>query len=186
MKNVEKRAKFDNFELEYNYDFTDAVRGRFYKPKKVPTSMRLDNDILLFLKKKQVKFLLSIFFVVVVFAQSVVAGEYAQAANDNPFLNGELNPKYEGEVIALAGEVLEIQPTKQKFPVYKLNLRINGIKNIWVTSIAPQPEGGIKVGDMIIFKGFITKSSSTDSTGELGKIIGSETLLIAARSQRVK
>jgi len=52
MKSVEERAKFDNFELEDNYDFTDAVRGRFYKPKKVPTSMRLDNDILLFLKKE--------------------------------------------------------------------------------------------------------------------------------------
>ncbi|PLY07512.1 MAG: hypothetical protein C0625_04875 [Arcobacter sp.] len=48
MKSVEERAKFDNFELEDNYDFTNGVRGRFYKPKKVPTSMRLDNDILLF------------------------------------------------------------------------------------------------------------------------------------------
>ncbi len=52
MKNVEKRAKFDDFELEDNYDFTNGIRGRFYKPKKVPTSMRLDNDILLFLKKE--------------------------------------------------------------------------------------------------------------------------------------
>ena len=52
MKNAEERAKFDNFELEDNYDFTNGVRGRFYKPKKVPTSMRLDNDILLFLKKE--------------------------------------------------------------------------------------------------------------------------------------
>jgi len=25
----------------------DAVRGRFYKPKKVPTSMKLDNDLLI-------------------------------------------------------------------------------------------------------------------------------------------
>lgn len=52
MKNVEERAKYDNFELEDNYDFTDGVRGRFYKPKKIPTSMRLDNDILIFLKKQ--------------------------------------------------------------------------------------------------------------------------------------
>lgn len=52
MKSVEERAKFDNFELEENYDFTDGVRGRFYKPKKIPTSMRLDNDIILFLKKE--------------------------------------------------------------------------------------------------------------------------------------
>lgn len=52
MKSVDKRAKFDDFELEDNYDFSNAIRGRFYKPKKVPTSMRLDNDILLFLKKE--------------------------------------------------------------------------------------------------------------------------------------
>lgn len=52
MKSAEERAKFDNFELEDNYDFTNGVRGRFYKPKKVPTSMRLDSDILLFLKKE--------------------------------------------------------------------------------------------------------------------------------------
>jgi len=52
MKDVEQRAKFDDFELEDNYDFSDGIRGRFYKPKKIPTSMRLDNDILLFLKKQ--------------------------------------------------------------------------------------------------------------------------------------
>jgi predicted DNA binding CopG/RHH family protein len=52
MKNAEERAKYDDFELEDHYDFSGAVRGRFYKPKKVPTSMRLDNDIILFLKKE--------------------------------------------------------------------------------------------------------------------------------------
>jgi len=48
----EERAKYDNFELADNYDFSGGVRGRFYKPKKIPTSMRLDNDILIFLKKE--------------------------------------------------------------------------------------------------------------------------------------
>jgi uncharacterized protein (DUF4415 family) len=52
MKNVKQRAKYDNFELENNYDFANGTRGRFYKPKKKPTSMRLDNDILIFLKKQ--------------------------------------------------------------------------------------------------------------------------------------
>lgn len=52
MKSVEERKKLDDFELEENYDFSDAIRGRFYKPKKIPTSMRLDDDILLFLKKE--------------------------------------------------------------------------------------------------------------------------------------
>lgn len=52
MKDVKDRAKYDDFELEESYDFSGGVRGRFYKPKKVPTSMRLDDDILLFLKKE--------------------------------------------------------------------------------------------------------------------------------------
>ena len=52
MINVEDRAKYDDFEMQDEYDFSDGIRGRFYKPKKVPTSMRLDNDILLFLKKE--------------------------------------------------------------------------------------------------------------------------------------
>lgn len=52
MKNAKQRAIYDNFELEDNYDFADGIRGRFYKPKKIPTSMRLDNDIIMFLKKQ--------------------------------------------------------------------------------------------------------------------------------------
>ena len=52
MKNVEQRAKFDDYEMLDEYDFSDGIRGRFYKPTKVPTTMRLDNDILLFLKKQ--------------------------------------------------------------------------------------------------------------------------------------
>jgi len=52
MKNVNQRAKYDDFELKEDYDFSGGVRGRFYKPKKIPTTMRLDDDILLFLKKE--------------------------------------------------------------------------------------------------------------------------------------
>ena len=52
MKNVNERAKYDAYEMLDEYDFSDGVRGRFYQPKKIPTSMRLDNDILIFLKKQ--------------------------------------------------------------------------------------------------------------------------------------
>ncbi len=33
------------------YNFSDGIRGRFYEPKKIPVSLRLDNDIILFFKK---------------------------------------------------------------------------------------------------------------------------------------
>ena len=114
----------------------------------------------------------------------LMGGEYAKEANENPFLDGELNPKYEGEVTALLGVVVDLKPTKQKYPVYKLNLGIDGVNHIWVTSIASQPDGGIKLGDAIVFKGFITSAASTDPSGELGRMISRKMLLMAVQSQR--
>jgi len=52
MRTLEQRAELDTFEMEENYDFSKGVRSRFYHAKKVSTTIRLDNDILLFLKKK--------------------------------------------------------------------------------------------------------------------------------------
>jgi len=51
MSNIKRREKFDKFEMEDEYDFSGGIRGRFYKPKKVPTTLRLDNDIILYFKK---------------------------------------------------------------------------------------------------------------------------------------
>lgn len=52
MKTIKEREQFDTYELEESYNFTDGVRGRFYEPKKIPTTLRLDNDIILYFKKK--------------------------------------------------------------------------------------------------------------------------------------
>ncbi len=51
MSNIKQREKFDDYEMKDEYDFTDGIRGRFYEPKKIPVSLRLDNDIVLFFKK---------------------------------------------------------------------------------------------------------------------------------------
>jgi uncharacterized protein (DUF4415 family) len=50
MKTSDSKRK-EEFELKEEYDFSGGIRGRFYRPKKISTSMRLDNDILLYLKK---------------------------------------------------------------------------------------------------------------------------------------
>jgi len=52
MSNTKDREKFDDYEMQDEYDFSGGVRGRFYKPKKIPTTLRLDDDILLYFKKK--------------------------------------------------------------------------------------------------------------------------------------
>lgn len=46
-----KRSDRDDFELKKEYDFSKGIRGRFYKPRKVSTTIRLDDDILLSFKK---------------------------------------------------------------------------------------------------------------------------------------
>ncbi|MBD3789408.1 MAG: BrnA antitoxin family protein [Campylobacterales bacterium] len=52
MSNIKEREKFDDYEMKDDYDFSGGVRGRFYKPKKIPTTLRLDDDIILYFKKK--------------------------------------------------------------------------------------------------------------------------------------
>jgi len=42
----------DSFEMLPEYDFSKGIRGRFYNPKKISTSIRLDDDIILYFKKK--------------------------------------------------------------------------------------------------------------------------------------
>ena len=51
MSSIKEREKFDDYEMLDEYDFSGGVRGRFYKPKKIPTTLRLDNDIILYFKK---------------------------------------------------------------------------------------------------------------------------------------
>ena len=40
----------DNFEMKDEYDFSNGIRGRFYRPNKVSMTIRIDDDILI--KKK--------------------------------------------------------------------------------------------------------------------------------------
>ena len=42
----------DDFELESEYDFSKGIRGRFYRPRKKSTTIRLDEDVILFFKKR--------------------------------------------------------------------------------------------------------------------------------------
>lgn len=51
MKQLKRDKDKEEFELQAEYDFSKGIRGRFYRPKKVTTTIRIDNDILLFFKK---------------------------------------------------------------------------------------------------------------------------------------
>jgi len=47
-----KTQKNDDFKLRDEYDFSRGTRGRFYSPTKISTTIRLDDDIIAFFKKR--------------------------------------------------------------------------------------------------------------------------------------
>ncbi len=48
---MKKSKSKEDLVLKKEYDFSKGVRGRFYRPHKVSTTIRIDDDILLLFKK---------------------------------------------------------------------------------------------------------------------------------------
>lgn len=42
----------EDYTMKDEYDFSGGVRGRFYEPTKKSTTIRLDDDVILFFKKR--------------------------------------------------------------------------------------------------------------------------------------
>ncbi len=42
----------ENYNMKDEYDFSGGVRGRFYEPVKKSMTIRIDDDVLLYFKKK--------------------------------------------------------------------------------------------------------------------------------------
>ena len=51
-KDIMKHNDDNDFEMKPEYDFSGGVRGRFYSPRKISTSIRLDDDVILYFKRK--------------------------------------------------------------------------------------------------------------------------------------
>ena len=49
---MKKLRSEEGFELKKEYDFSGGIRGRFYRPKKVSASLRIDDDVLMVFKKR--------------------------------------------------------------------------------------------------------------------------------------
>ncbi len=51
MRENNMKGNEEEFEIKEEYDFSAGIRGRFYSPKKRSTTIRLDDDIILYFKK---------------------------------------------------------------------------------------------------------------------------------------
>ena len=52
MKEGNTKTNHNSFDLKEEYDFSRGTRGRFYRPTKKTTTIRLDDDVILYFKKK--------------------------------------------------------------------------------------------------------------------------------------
>lgn len=52
MKENNMKYSEEAYDIQPEYDFSNGTRGRFYQPHKRATTIRLDDDIILFFKKK--------------------------------------------------------------------------------------------------------------------------------------
>lgn len=52
MSDDNTKGMHSDYEIRDEYDFSKGVRGRFYQPKKRTTTIRLDDDLILFFKKQ--------------------------------------------------------------------------------------------------------------------------------------
>ncbi|MBI5409228.1 MAG: BrnA antitoxin family protein [Nitrospirae bacterium] len=51
MRKKDRFKEHDKYELPDEVDMSGSIRGRFYKPRKISTTVRIDNDIIMYLKK---------------------------------------------------------------------------------------------------------------------------------------
>lgn len=102
------------------------------------------------------------------------------------FINGELNTHYSGNWTGLLGEVDSIitGPTGTVF--FKFNLRLVGVKPIWVTSVPTITQGTIKHGERYWVAGTIESITSIDPSGGLAANLGTSSLLLATSIQTIK
>ncbi|MEY4588195.1 MAG: hypothetical protein RL497_271 [Pseudomonadota bacterium] len=101
------------------------------------------------------------------------------------FANGELNPRYSGQWANVLGEVEAVMVREGK-PYIKLNLRLVGVKPIWVSSHAPLAVERIKLGERYWVAGSVQRSANLDPSGQLAANLNSAHLLLATSIQTAK
>lgn len=104
------------------------------------------------------------------------------------YRNGELNLERTGALVRLLGEVVDIQRGPQDKTFFKVDVRLLGVKPIWVSSFAPvvETENIVKMGATYEFIGTLEAADHLDKSGQLRQFLKSPSLLLVRSLQSVK
>lgn len=116
---------------------------------------------------------------------SGVAGanqDTAALLNDGVIVAGELNPGFHGRAANIEANVLEIKNSPDGTQVLKLALPQKEVRPIWATTFVPLAKNEIKIGDSLLFKGYIATTDSVDRSGKLRILVEDSAAVLRART----
>lgn len=101
---------------------------------------------------------------------------------DGIIVAGQLNPGFHERAAALEAKVLEVRDAPDNTHLIKIELIDRDAIQIWATTFVPLAEGQVKIGDRLIFKGYIATTDSIDSTGRLRGLTEGSAAVLRART----
>ena len=127
------------------------------------------------------KTLAAIFFLLLTGAVGA-AQESMELLRDGVIVAGELNPGFHGRAANIEAKILEIKTSPDNTQVLKLALPQKDIKPIWATTFVPLAKDEVKIGDTLLFKGYIATTNSVDPSGRLGVLVEDSAAVLRART----
>lgn len=116
------------------------------------------------------------------FAAAVAAAQDPVLLTDGVIVAGQLNPGLHGRTVTIEGKVLEMKTSPDNTQVLKLALPQKEIGPIWATTFVPLAKDEIKVGDTLLFKGYIATTDSVDPSGRLRVMVEDSAAVLRART----
>lgn len=117
------------------------------------------------------------------FTSAVGAGQEApELLSDGVIVAGELNPGFQGRAATIEAKILAIKTSPDNTQVLKLALPQKDIKPIWATTFVPLAKDEVKIGDTLLFKGYIATTNSVDPSGRLRVLVEDSAAVLRART----
>lgn len=120
--------------------------------------------------------------VLVAAASMMVSAEDLPVPQDGLIVAGELNPGFAGRAAAFEAKVLEIKTAPDTTQVLKLQLPYKDAKPLWATTFVPIAKDEVKVGDRLIFKGYVAATESVDKSGKLLELVENSSAVLRAQT----
>lgn len=98
------------------------------------------------------------------------------------FVAGQLNPGFHGRGVSLEAKVLEIRDAPDKTHLLKLELTGKEPSRFWATTFVPLAKDEVKIGGVLMFKGYIASTDSLDSGGRLRLMTEGSLAVLQART----